>query len=99
MKDDLDIKSWLRTFGIAVLHIGRKYYNSRDLVVYDELLLYKISLSTDQFTIKDIDPTKPTYSKREVYAIIIANKKALDCFLNNAVHADSPTKDRGAALC
>lgn len=29
----------------------------------------------------------------------VAKEKALDRFLNNAVHADSPIKDRGAALC
>jgi len=31
MNDDLDIKSWLLKFGIAVLHIGRKYHDSWDL--------------------------------------------------------------------
>lgn len=99
MKDDLDIKSWLRTFGIAVFHIGRKHYNSRDLVVYNAPLPYKIPLRTNQFTIEDIDPTNPTCSERDVYVINVAKKKALDRFLNNAVHADSPTKDCGIALC
>lgn len=99
MKDDLDIKSWLRTFGIAVLHIGRKYYNFRDLVVYDAPSQFKIPLRTNQFTIEDIDPTKPTCREREVYGTIVATKKALDRFLKNALHGESPTKDRGAALC
>ena len=99
MNDDLDIKSWLLKFGIAVLHIGRKYDDSWDLVVYDASSPYKISLETDQLTIEDVDPTQPTCREREVYGILVARKKALNRFLENALHADSPTEDRGAAWC
>ncbi len=48
MKDDLDIKPWLRTFGIAVLHIGCKYHDFWDLVVYDMPLPHKSPLKTDR---------------------------------------------------
>ncbi len=99
MKDDLDIKPWLRTFGIVVLHIGRKYHDCWDLVVYDVPLPHKIPRKTDQFTIEDVDPTQPFCREREVYGTFIARKKALDRFLKNALHADSSTEDRGAASC
>jgi len=99
MNDDLDIKLWLLKFEIAVLHIERKYHDSRDLVVYDAPSSYKISLKTDQLTIEDVDSTQSTCREREVYDILVARKKALNRFLENALHADSPTEDRGAAWC
>ena len=99
MNDDLDIKSWLLKFEIAVLHIGRKYHDSWDLVVYDAPSSYKISLKTDQLTIEDVDSTQSTCREREVYDILVARKKALNRFLENALHADSSTEDRDAAWC
>lgn len=70
------LEPWeLRTFGIAVLHIRRKYYDSRDLVVYDVPSSYTIPLETDQSTIEDVDPTQPIYREREVYGDFVARKK------------------------
>ncbi len=99
MKDDPDIKSSLRIFEIVVLHIERKYYNSWNLVVYDAPSPNKIPLTTNHFTLEDVDPTKPTCGEREVYGTFVAKEKALDRFLKNALHADSPTENHGAALC
>ncbi len=99
MKDDLDIKSWLRTFEIVVLHIERKYHDCWDLVVYDVPLPHKISRKIDQFTIENVDSTQSFCREREVYDIFIARKKILNRFLKNALHADSSTEDRDAASC
>ena len=99
MKDDLNIKSWLRKFGITVLHIERKYYNSWNLVVYDVPSLNKISLKIDQFTIENVDSTQSICREKEVYDILVARENVLSRFLENALHADSLTENRGAALC
>ncbi len=99
MKDDLDIKSLLRTFEIAVLHIECKYHDFWNLVVYDASLPHKISLKTDQFTIENVNSTQSIYREREVYDIFVARKKILNRFLKNALHADSSTENRDAASC
>ncbi len=99
MNDDLDIKSWLLKFEIAVLHIERKYHDSWDLVVYDASSSYKISLKTDQLTIENVDSTQSICREREVYDILVARKKILNRFLENALHADSSTENRDAAWC
>ena len=99
MNDDLDIKSWLLKFEIAVLHIEHKYHDSWDLVVYDASSSYKISLKTDQLTIENVDSTQSICCKREVYDILVARKKILNRFLENALHADSSTENRDAARC
>ena len=99
MNDDLDIKSWLLKFEIAVLHIECKYHDSWDLVVYDASSLYKISLKTDQLTIENVDSTQSICREREVSDILIARKKILNRFLENALHADSSTENRDAAWC
>ena len=99
MNDDLDIKSWLLKFEIAVLHIERKYHDSWDLVVYDASSSYKIFLKTDQLTIENVDSTQSICREREVYNILVTRKKILNCFLENALHADSSTENRDAAWC
>ncbi len=99
MNDDLDIKSWLLKFEIAVLHIECKYHDSWDLVVYDASSSYKISLKTDQLTIENVDSTQLICREREVYDILVARKKVLNRFLENALHADSSTENRDAAWC
>lgn len=99
MNNDLDIKSWLLKFEIVVLYIGRKYYDSWNLVVYDAPSLYKISLKTNQLTIENVDPTQSIYREREVYDILVARKKALNRFLENALYANSSTKNRDVAWC
>ncbi len=99
MNDDLDIKSWLLKFKITVLYIKCKYHDSWDLVVYDASSSYKIFLKTDQLTIENVDSTQSICREREVYNILVTRKKILNCFLENALHADSSTENRDAAWC
>ena len=95
--NNLTIQQWFLGNGITVLHIGLEYQNSRDLVVVDGPCLQALAQTTDDFTIEDVNPTKPSGGERNSFGISEATKRALQRFLKNALQVIFHTKDGCAA--
>ena len=89
--NNLTIQQWFLGNEITVLHIGLEYQNSRDLVVVDGPCLQAIAQTTDDFTIEDVNPTKPSRGERNVFGISEADREGFaalpqKCAASNLSH-------------
>ncbi len=71
----------LQRYGITVRHIGQSYYHGFWDVVISAPVSLGFPCQCDQFTLEEMNPTKPTVSERRINSDAVAQ----DRFFQNAL--------------
>ncbi|KAL9129876.1 MAG: hypothetical protein Q9217_001776 [Psora testacea] len=99
MRDDVAVGPLLESLGITVLHAGRKYHDSQDLVVVGAHPFPALPHMIDQFVLEDVNPTQITRHERLKLGNPKARTVAQRRFLTNALDAIFYTDIREPASC